>query len=105
MDNIVIVDTASSARTISAHFQYDRGLKLRFLNIPDSQECRFEIELCNVGDSAITHTIPFSGDDVTIPTELLSDGRDIQLFIFARGENWGKTVFDIILRIIRRPST
>lgn len=106
MDNISEIDTATDERSIfkTAFFQYDRGLKVRLLNVPVDRDYRLNLEMCNSGDSEIKHIAPYTGDDIEIEQDLLTDGRNVQLYLFAVGDNWGKTVLDVMLRINRRPS-
>lgn len=106
MNNIIEIDFATDSRSIrkSAYFQYDRGLKVRLINVPENRDYQILIEMCNAGDQVINHSFLFTGEDTEIPQELLTDGRDVQIYLFIKGDNWGKTVLDIALRIIRRPS-
>ena len=105
MNNIVEIDTATSKREIktTVYYQYDKGLKVRLLNVPDQRDYQLKVEMCNRGDTEIKYTFPYSGGDIEIPHDLLTCGRDVQLFVFAKGEDWGKTVLDIVLSIVRRP--
>lgn len=105
-DNVILIDTATAKRSIiaTAYFQFDKGLKIRLLNVPDNRDYQIKIEMCNAGATEITHTILYSGADVEIPRELLMDGRDVKIFLFVYGDNWGRTSLDVLLRIVRRPS-
>lgn len=104
--NIVEIDLSTNERTLSifANYQYDRGIKARLTNVPDLQDCSLILEMCNSGDKIIKHTVTYSGEDVLIPENLLSDGKDILIYLFVKGDNWGKTVLEVTLRINRRPS-
>lgn len=106
MDSVIYIDMATERRSIkkSAYYQYDKGLKVRLINVPDCSDYSLQIEMCNAGDSVIKYCFPYSGNDTEIPKELLLNGRNIQIYIFAKGSDWGKTILDIALSIIRRPS-
>ena len=105
--NIIEIDMSTDKREIliSAFYQYDRGLKVRLINVPEIRDYSIRIEMCNSGDTVIDHYVTYSGEDVEIPEELLLDGRNVQIFLFAKGEDWGKTFLEVDVRICRRPST
>lgn len=105
-DNIVVIDTAAAKRsiTVTVHYQYDTGLKVRLLNIPVISGCTFYLEMCNAGDQEIKYEFPYTGQDTEIPEDLLLNKRDTHIYIYVKGENWGKTVFEIVLKVTRRPS-
>lgn len=106
MNDIVLLDLASKNRTIftSAYYQHDKGLKIRLLNVPDFHTLLLQIELCNVGDKKIKYTLPYLGEDVEIPEDLLTSGRNILIYLYVKGEDWGKTIFEVVLNVTRRPS-
>ena len=103
MNNLVTVnlETVSGVIRRSTFYQYDYGIKLRLENAPD---CPLLIEFCNLGDKKIQHDEPFTGADIEIPRDLLQDGRDIQIFVSLQETNYFKTLFEIVLRVIRRPT-
>ena len=103
MNDLVIVDLATESRTVrkAVNYQFDYGIKLRLLNAPD---CSLLVEFCNYGDSRIQHDEPYCGDDILIPTDLLRDGRDVQIFVSLNETNYFMTLLEIDLRVIRRPS-
>ena len=107
ISNIIAVDmeTATSKIIVSAIYQYDRGLKLRLLNAPESDEFTLWVEMCNSGDAVINNTVQYTGDDVELPEELLLNGRDVEIYLFIKGDGWGKTIMMINVRIDLRPST
>ena len=49
------------------------------------------------------HVAPYSGEAVEIPADLLLDGRNLKIYIFAVGEDWGKTVLTVDMIVSRRP--
>lgn len=106
LDNIIEVDLDSiKTHSISMIlYQYDRGLMLRLLNVPQSDEYSIEVEMCNALDKAVEHTFTYCGDDIEIPDDLLQRGRDLKVYLFAKGDNWGKTLLSIDVIISRRPS-
>lgn len=48
-DNVILIDTATAKRSIiaTAYFQFDKGLKIRLLNVPDNRDYQIKIEMCN----------------------------------------------------------
>ena len=106
MNDIVEIDLDAKSRSIfaSAYYQFDRGLKIRLLNVPDCRDYSLHVEMCNVGDKVIKSDVLYNGNDVEIPEALLRDGREIMIYIFVKGEGWGKTALEITLSILRRPS-
>ena len=90
---------------ISLFYQYDRGLKVRLINVPEVRDYSIDIEMCNAGDAVIKHTVQYSGEDVEIPEDLLLNGRNVQIYLFIRGNGWGKTILEVDMIVSRRPST
>lgn len=105
-NNIIEVDMSTKKREIhtSAYYQYDRGLMIRLINVPECNDFSLSIEMCNDGDGAVKHTIAYSGEDVEIPADLLLNGRKVRIFIFAIGEGRGRTILTIDAMITLRPS-
>lgn len=103
MNNLVTVnlETVSGVIRKSAFYQYDYGIKLRLENTPD---CSLLVEFCNYGDKEIKHEVLFTGDDIEIPRNLLQDGRDVQIFVSVNETDYFKTLLEIDLRVIRRPT-
>ena len=103
MNNLITVNLASEGGVIrrSTFYQYDYGIKLRLENAPD---CPLLVEFCNLNDKKIQYDEPFTGDDIEIPRDLLRDGRDVQIFVSANETDCFKTLFEIDLRVIRRPT-
>ena len=105
-NNIIEVDMSTGKREIhtSAYYQFDRGLMVRLINVPEHNDFSLIFEMCNDGDGAVKHSIVYSGEDVEIPADLLLNGRKVRIFIFAIGEGWGRTILTIDITIILRPS-
>ena len=103
MNNLVTVNLASENGVIrkSVFYQYDYGIRLRLENAPD---CPLLVEFCNLNDKMIQYDEPFTGADIEIPRDLLRDGRDVQIFVSLNETNYFKTLFEIDLRVIRRPT-
>ena len=103
MNNVITVDLASGHQVIrkSTFYQYDYGLKLRLENAPDVPSLL--IELANVGDTKIQHDEPYTGADIEIPRDLLQKG-DLWIFVSVQGADFFKTLFEIIVKVIGRPS-
>ena len=103
--NLVIIDcnlvTTNSTITKAVQYQFDYGVVFRLENAPD---CPLLIEFCNLGDKKIQHDEPFTGADIEIPRDLLQDGRDVQIFVSVNETDYFKTLFEIDLRVIRRPT-
>lgn len=104
--NIIEVDMSTADRevNISAFYQYDQGMKLRLTNAPESDEFTLWVEMCNSGDAVIKNTVQYTGENVEIPEELLLNGRGVEFYVFIKGDNWGKTILQINLRIDLRPA-
>lgn len=90
-NNIIEVDMSTKKREIhtSAYYQYDRGLMIRLINVPECNDFSLSIEMCNDGDGAVKHTIAYSGEDVEIPADLLLNGRKVRIFIFCNRRRLG----------------
>lgn len=103
MNDLVIVDLASEhTKSIKAvYYQHDFGVKVRLVNTHDLP---LLIEFCNYGDKKIQHETMFTGADVAIPEDILMDGRDVWLFVSLKEVNYFKTMKEVIVRVIRRPS-
>lgn len=103
--NIIEIDMSTGRRElrISAYYQYDQGLAVRLVNIPELDDCTLRLEMCNAGDKVIKQVAPYSGNNVEIPADLLLDGRDVQIYVFAVGADWGKTILSIDLSVTLRP--
>lgn len=103
MNDLVIVDLATESKIVrkAVNYQFDYGIKLRLLNAPD---CSLLVEFCNYGDSRIQHDEPYCGDDIQIPKYLLQDGRDVQIFVSLHETDYFKTLLEIDLRVLRRPT-
>ena len=102
MNNVITVNLASGHQVIrkSTYYQYDYGLKLRLENAPDVP---LLIELANVGDQKIQHDEPYTGADIEIPRDLLQKG-DLWIFVSVQGADYFRTLFEIIVKVIGRPS-
>ena len=105
-ENIIEVDlsTVKSDVFITAFYQYDRGLKLRLVNVPENDDLSLWVDMCNSGDAVIKHDVLYSGEDVEIPRDLLQDGRNVQLWLYVKGPDYGKTILKIEVKITLRPS-
>ena len=81
--DIITIDLQTNRTTIliKACCQYDEGLKIRLANVPEHNDFIFKVEMCNAGDPVIKYTIDYSGQDIEIPEDLLTDGRNIQVFL------------------------
>ena len=103
--NIIKVDMSTDKRElrISAYYQYDRGLLIQLVNVPENRDYDLRLEMCNAGDKVIEHVAPYSENGVEVPADLLLDGRNVQIFVFAVGEDWGKTILTVDMNVSRRP--
>lgn len=103
--NIIKVDMSTDKRElrISAFYQYDQGLLIQLINVPEDRDYDLRLEMCNAGDKVIKHVAPYSGEAVEVPADLLLDGRNIQIFVFAVGDDWGKTILTVDMNVSRRP--
>lgn len=103
MTNVVIVDLESEHTKITkaAFYQHDFGVKVRLVNTHDLP---LRIEFCNYGDKKIKHNEMYTGADVSIPEDILKDGRDVQIFVALKEPDFYKTLLEIDLRVIRRPT-
>lgn len=104
--NIIEIDMSTETSFLhkSAYYQYDEGLMVRLTNVPELEDCTLKVEMCNAGDKVIKHDCAYSGGDVEIPADLLQEGRNVQIYLFIVGSNWGKTILTIDLHVSRRPS-
>ena len=104
--NIIEIDLRIEKREIlvSTCYQYDQGLLIRLVNVPEHNDYDLRLEMCNSGDAVIKHVVPYSGEDVEIPEDLLTNGRTIQIYVFALGEDWGRTILIVDLNVSLRPS-
>lgn len=102
MNNVITVDLASGHQVIrkSTYYQHDFGLKLRLENAPD---CPLLVEFCNLNDKKIQHDEPYTGADIEIPRDLLQKG-DLWIFVSVQGPDFFRTLKEVIVRVIRRPS-
>lgn len=102
MNNLVTVDLESEhTKSIKAvYYQHDFGVKVRLINTHDLS---LLIEFCNYGDKKIQHETMFTGADVSIPEDILKDGRDVWLFVSVKTPDYVRTLKEVIVRVIRRP--
>ena len=103
--NIIKIDMSTDKRElrISAYYQYDQGLLVQLINVPENRDYDLRLEMCNAGDKVIKHVTPYSGEAVEVPSDLLLDGRDVMIYVFAVGAGWGKTILSIDLSVSLRP--
>ena len=107
MNNIIEVDlnTDKQQIRIKTPYQFDNGLMLRLKNVPDHPDgSQLLVEMCNFGDERIRYDFPYSGDDIEIPADLLTDGRDLQFFVSVKAAHYFSTLFEINVRTTKRPS-
>lgn len=102
MNNIVIATflNSRSATTVAlTRIDYGQILKVSGIDLPPT----FEVDFCNQGDPS-TKTQIGMNDEVVIPNEYLTTGKDILAFIFLHsGENDGETVYRIRIPVKTRP--
>lgn len=106
LTNIIQVDMSTDKRalTVSDFYQYDSGLKLRLINVPDHDDYSLEVEMCSAGEPAIQYTFTYCGDDIEIPDALSQSGQDVKVYIYAKGADCGNTIKTINIVFSRRPS-
>lgn len=103
--NVIEIDLNTERRELrlSAYYQYDQGLLVQLINVPENRDYDLRLEMCNAGDKVIEHVAPYSENGVEVPADLLLDGRNVQIFVFAVGEDWGKTILTVDMNVSRRP--
>ena len=106
MNNIIEIDLSTNKRALSfsTPYQHDYGLFIRLKNAPESPDYQLMVEMCNKGDKQIQYDPTYSGDDIEVPSDLLNDGRDLQCYISAFAADFFKTLIQIDIKLIRRPS-
>ena len=106
MNNIIEIDLSTNKRALSfsTPYQHDHGLFIRLKNAPESPDYQLMVEMCNKGDERVKYYPTYTGDDVEVPSDLLNDGRDLQCYISAFASDFFKTLIQIDVKIIRRPS-
>lgn len=99
--SIITVRLANHKKIIKkAQYQHDYGMKLRLQNAPI---CDLIAEFCNVGDCRIKHTERYNGTDITIPSELFADGRNISVYLTDISDG-RTTLYEITILVEQRPS-
>lgn len=80
--------------------QYDTGICVKFCP-PVPFPCQLDAG-CE-GDSPIGHCEEISPGLFRIDDSFLADGRNIILYLYLTGENYGRTIQKLIIPVIRRP--
>ena len=83
-------------------YQYDRGRQIKIDDIPHSDGITYCLDAANKGDENAVKLEEIGPDLWLLNDDLLKDGRGITLYLFVKGDGWGRTIriwdFDVIDR-------
>ena len=85
-------------------YQYDRGRQIKIDDIPHEDGLIFQLEAANEGDETAIILEEIGPDLWLLNDDLLKDGRGITLYLFVKGDGWGRTIRIYDLDVTDRPN-
>lgn len=84
-------------------FQYDQGNVLKISGIPHD-DADYILDAVLEGDDHAYSTCEHMGNGLySLKDDLFKDGRNIDLYLFADHTNWGRSLQEWTIPIVRRP--
>lgn len=84
-------------------FQYDQGNVIQISGIPDDGG-NYILDACLEGDKHVYSKCERVGNGLySLKDDLFKDGRNIDLYLFADHTNWGRSLQEWGIPIVRRP--
>ena len=84
-------------------FQYDQGNMINITGIPNDG-ADYILDAVLEGDDHVYTTCERVGNGLyMLKDDLFKDGRNIDLYLFADYTNWGRSLQEWVIPIVRRP--